>query len=448
MLGPQGTLFLLLLVMAFAGLMVWLIRTRQLVFRIVAAVLAFVPSMVFGIAVVNKYYDYYQSWGALVSDLSGQSSRSVPQVTAASLGKGTGKSVSALLSSTSNSALDAQTGYLFRTVITGPKSHITREVYVYLPPQYFSKAYASYRFPAIELLHGSPGQPESWINVMNLIPIYLQELQSGQAAPAVLVLPDTNGGLKYGLQCLNDPGGLQDMTFVGREVPNWVAANLRVMKPGQYWGIGGYSEGGFCAANIGLQYADRFGYVGSLSGYFAPITSQVPKGNKPGAPPADLNVFARHPALGALNTPQQYILKIPVGVPVPQFWLGAGALDTGDVQAAEYFHQLLLTRVASVPLMVVPGGGHQASVWRATLKPMLEWMTGNLATGVQQYVIAERRLAEHAKQVLEREHKLAHPRVGRPPASSRMAPPLAPGSRLLGPTLPGVTMTTALNGRP
>jgi hypothetical protein len=58
-LGPQGTLFFLLLVMIFAGLMVWLILTKQVALRIVAAVLAFVPAMVFGIAAVNKYYDYY-----------------------------------------------------------------------------------------------------------------------------------------------------------------------------------------------------------------------------------------------------------------------------------------------------------------------------------------------------------------------------------------------------
>ena len=66
-------------------------------------------------------------------------------------------------------------------------------------------------------------------------------------------MPDTDGGLQYSLQCLNDPHGLQDMTFVGQEVPDWAAANLRVQRPGLMWGIAGYSEGGFCAANIGLQ---------------------------------------------------------------------------------------------------------------------------------------------------------------------------------------------------
>ena len=62
-LGPQGTLLFLLLVIVFAGLMVWMIVTRQVVLRVLAAFLAFIPAMVFGIATVNKYYDYYQNWG-------------------------------------------------------------------------------------------------------------------------------------------------------------------------------------------------------------------------------------------------------------------------------------------------------------------------------------------------------------------------------------------------
>jgi hypothetical protein len=35
--------------------------------------------------------------------------------------------------------------------------------------------------------------------------------------------------------------------------------------------------------------------------------------------------------------------------------------------------------VANVPFMMVPDGGHQGSVWRAALGPMLSWMTPQLA---------------------------------------------------------------------
>jgi enterochelin esterase-like enzyme len=384
LLEPQGTLFFLLLIAAFGALIVWLALTKHVVFRVLAACLAFIPAMVFGIAAVNRYYDYYQTWGALFSDLSGQA-QSIPQLSAAGLGKGTGKSLRAMIEGSTNAALDAQFGLLFRTAVTGPRSHLSRQVYVYLPPQYFWKGYAAYKFPAVELLHGSPGGPSSWINAMDVIQIYQHLLATRRAAPAVFVMPDTDGGGRYALQCLNDPHGLQDMTFVGREVPSWAAATLRVQPPGLMWGVAGYSEGGFCAANIGLQYATRFGYAGVLSGYFAPLPSQVPFGGKPGGRPYDVNVFAHNRSLALRNTPDYYVLHVPLGILVPQFFLAAGAASPGDVVAAQYFRQLLTNRVADVPLMIVPGAGHQAVVWRTALAPMLKWMTLRLAGEVQHF---------------------------------------------------------------
>ena len=395
MLEPQGTLFFLLLVGAFGGLVVWLVLTRRVVFRVLAACLAFLPAMVFGIAAVNKYYDYYQSWGALFSDVSGQA-QSIPHLSAASLKRD--GSVQKQIGGT-NAGLDAQFGDLFSTTITGPRSGISRQVYVYLPPQYFATAYASYRFPAIELLHGAPGQPATWVNVMNVIPVYLNLLAAHKASPAVLVMPDTDGGMQYSLQCLNDPHGLQDMTFVGREVPQWAAANLRVQDPGPMWGIAGYSEGGFCAANIGLQYAARYGYVGVLSGYFAPITSQVPAGGLAGGGPRDVKVFGHDKRLLAVNTPDEYIKNIPVGIQVPEFFLAAGAEDQSDVQSAQYFRQLLLLRVADMPPVdIVAGGGHQALVWRTALTPMLDWMTSGLSWQVQHWAAVAEAHRAHSPQ--------------------------------------------------
>jgi enterochelin esterase-like enzyme len=413
-LEPQGTLFFLLLMAAFGALVIWLVLTKQVVFRVLAACLAFIPAMVFGIAAVNKYYDYYQTWGALFSDLSGQA-QSIPHLSAASLKRD--GSVQQQLGST-NARLDAQFGDLFSTTVTGPRSHITRQVYVYLPPQYFSKAYANYRFPAIELLHGAPGDPATWVNVMNVIPIYLNLLAEHKASPAVLVMPDTDGGLQYSLQCLNDPHGLQDMTFVGQEVPNWVIANLRVQRGRLMWGVAGYSEGGFCAANIGLQDATRFGYVGVESGYFAPAVSQVPAGGKAGGKPYDTNVFAHNKRLLEINTPDEYIKNMPVGV--PQFFLAAGAEDPADVQNAEYFRQLLLLRVADVPPVdIVSGGGHQARVWRSALTPILEWMTAGLSWQVQHFGMGtpgKPPTAHHtqsAHKVIDRAPKTAHTPVPR-----------------------------------
>ena len=382
MFEPQGAGFFLLLMVVFGGLLVWVALARQLVFRVLAACMAFLPAMVFGVAAVNRYYDYYQTWGGMINDLTSQGAGNLPKYAAG--GKGTNKQFDKNIGRVTSQAEDAQVGYLFQTSVTGARTHLTRDVLVYLPPQYFQKSFRHYKFPVIELLHGSQGGPRAWVDVMGVIPTFLSLLGTHPDDAAVLVMPDTDGSPRYGLQCLNNPGGIQDMTFVARDVPDAIARIARVQPPGRAWGVAGYSEGGYCAANIGLQVPKGYGAVGVLSGYFAPIRSQVPAGNKPGGRPLTVNVFLGHPGLRLINTPRNYATRVPVNDELPAFWLAVGAEDTEDVLAAQDFRQVLRTRMVYVPLIVVPGGGHQASVWRAALGPMLSWMTRPLEQAAKQ----------------------------------------------------------------
>jgi enterochelin esterase-like enzyme len=375
---PQGTGLFLLLMVAFAALLVWVALAKQVVFRVLAACLAFIPAMFFGVAAVNKFYDYYQTWGGMISDLTGQTAGSIPKYSVA--GAGSNKQFDRDIGRVTSTAEDAEVGYLFQTTVKGPRSHLTRDVYVYLPPQYFQKAYAHYRFPVIELLPGSPGDPQAWVDVMGVIPTFLNLLESHPSDAAVLVMPDTDGGQQYSLQCLNDPGGIQDMTFVAMDVPDYIARLVRVQPPGRAWGLAGYSEGGYCTANIALQLPKRYGAAGVMSGYFYPLTSQVPAGNKAGGKPHLVDVFRGHPGLQLLNTPSWYVTRVPISDFLPAFWLAAGARSKVDVIAATDFRQLLQTRLAVVPLLIIQGGGHQGSVWRAAIGPMLAWMTPQLAS--------------------------------------------------------------------
>ena len=413
MFEPQGTGFFLLLIVVFGALLVWVAVAKHVVFRVLAACHAFIPAMVFGIAAVNKFYDYYQTWGGMINDLTGQGANTIPKYAVG--GSGSNKQFDKDIGRVTSTAEDAQVGYLFQTTVTGARSHLVRDVYVYLPPQYFQKAYAHYRFPVIELLHGSPGNPQAWVDVLGVIPTFLNLLETHPGDAAVLVMPDTDGGLQYALQCLNDPGGIQDMTYVAQDVPDYIARLIRVQPPGRAWGVAGYSEGGFCAANIALQEPARYGAAGVISGYFVPTLSQVPAGNKPGAKPIVANVFAAYPVQQFLNTPEEYVTRAPVNQQLPAFWLGAGALDKEDVSTALNFRQLLHTRLANVPFTVIPGGGHQGSVWRAALGPMLNWMTPQLA---EQAARANANAAAAARAAAQR---TAHPPAPRPAHTS--APP-------------------------
>ena len=260
MLEPQSTVLFVLLIAIFGVLMWRTLAARRAAFRVLAACLAFVPAMVFGVLGVNKYYGYYQTWGAMLADITQQGASAAPQLPHVELAAGSGSGT--LDGSRAHLELAQRQGYLMRTTVTGQRSGITRVVYVYLPPQYFQPAYQAYRFPVVELIHGEPGVPQDWITVVGVTRTFDRLLADKLAQPAVLVMPDANGGARISLQCLNQAGGPQDLTYLAVDLPAQVARMLRVSRPGPAWAVAGYSEGGFCAANMALRYPPGTGSPG------------------------------------------------------------------------------------------------------------------------------------------------------------------------------------------
>jgi hypothetical protein len=103
LLEPQSTALFILLMAVFCGLLVCVAIARQPAVRALAASLAFIPAMLFGVAAVNKYYDYCQTWASVAADLNAQGVSSVPQIPASAswqqlatiLGKVTGSKTAA-----------------------------------------------------------------------------------------------------------------------------------------------------------------------------------------------------------------------------------------------------------------------------------------------------------------------------------------------------------------
>jgi enterochelin esterase-like enzyme len=404
---PQSIEFFLVLLLVFVGLAWWLIVAKQLVFRILAACLAFIPAMMFGVAAVNRYYDYYQTWNAAISDLSNQGAQAagVPVTDRPGVRFGT------FLGQTIDTGLAAQQGFTLRLRVRGKISGLTRTVYIYLPSQYFQAAYQQYRFPAIELLHGFPGNPQDWVTVLGVNSTLNSLVSQGSAKPAVLVMPDVNGGLGVSLQCLNQWHGPQDDTYLAQDLPGYLSSALRIQPPGSGWGIAGYSEGGFCAANLGLQHGRVFSYAGVLSGYFRPSYNQLAHPSRTVSPFVSLGQERQ-------NTPLDLLQSMPGRQPIPQFWIGAGARDGNDLRASEVFRQLLQLREPSAELKVVPTGGHTMYTWRMLLPSLLDWMTPRLNS---EALAASRALAlEHAAQTAGA-GPLVAPDAGHLPGRTRRA---------------------------
>jgi enterochelin esterase-like enzyme len=412
-LEPQSTVLFLLLLVVFVGLVAWMALARQPVFRVLAACLAFIPAMLFGVAAVNKYYDYYQTWGAMAADLGGQGTTQV--ASAPTMDRASARQISAILGSKVNLKAAAEHGQTIRMTVPGKLSHLSRAAYVYLPPQYFRAGYSRFHFPVIELFPGFPGTPVDWINVMGFTTAYAALLADGVVKPAVLVMPDTNGGTRISLQCLNVRHGPQDATYLAVDLPSYLPTVLRVQPPGPAWGVAGYSEGGYCAANLALVYRQHWGAAGILSGYFTPSKDQL------GNPPRLVDPFGHDKHALRENTPRLRIAALPVSDSIPQFWLGVGGRDVLGLRDARNFQRLLIARQPTARLDIVPGGTHTMATWRDLTPPLLEWMTPLLTQA-----------AEHPSQF----HQLGKARVTHTRRHGKAAVKVAGGGSVRGQATP------------
>ena len=364
MFGPRGFVLFLVLLLLFGAALVWLVRVRHIALKVVAGVLAFPPAMVFGVALVNDFYGYYDSWDDAWRDLTNQAPASVARV------PDLGGRLDQVLREAVHRRQARKNGFALETMFPGPQSHISRLGVVYLPPQYFQKPYDNERFPVIELIHGSPGTPGDYEGRLKISGMLRKLVAQHKAKPVVLVIPDANGGLDRSTQCLNTVRGEQDETYLATDVPDDVAARLRVQRPGPAWGIAGFSEGGFCAANLALRHPDRYGAAAALSGYFEPLrTNHLPRAVDP---------FAGDRALRWANSPLKILARATPPTPLPRFWVMSGNAAQGDMVQAQAFMDLVRQYQPHAPFLVIKGGQHNYVAWRAAFPRMFEWVTGQI----------------------------------------------------------------------
>ena len=360
-LGPDGYPFLVLLIGGFAGFIYLFARTRLLVVIAASGVCALALGMLSGVWVVNRYYDYFTSWDGLYSAMTGSGATSAD---AAGIGHLAGP-----LGSTGRHVVLVAAPYrgqgtLVALALPGARSHIERRGFIYLPPQYHDPAFATARFPVVELLHGDPGDPTSWVDGLAIKKILDQEITGGRIGPIVAVIPRTFGGT-HGQECLDAVHGAADETYLAQDVPADVTARVRVAPPGKNWAIGGLSDGGFCAANLSLRHSGTFQSAAIMDGYFEPtVTTSVLR-----------KIFDGDRSRVAANDPAR-LVRNP-RQPLPRFWLMAGTGDAGDYRKADAFRNEVAKR-QPVAFLTVRYGRHTTPAWRAALRPMLSWIWASI----------------------------------------------------------------------
>jgi enterochelin esterase-like enzyme len=301
---------------------------------------------------VNNTYGLYESWGDLLGDHGQVQLDGVGQNASPSSG---GVPVAGV--SVQRLSFSPTSGGALKTTATGPRSHITGTVEVWLPPQYNEPAFRNIRFPVVELLPGYPGSPGAWFGAMGVGHEMMSMLQSHQAVPMILVAPKMNvlGNVDPG--CADLPHGAQTSTWLGEDVPELIGKNFRVLDGPTHWATMGYSAGAYCATNLALQHPHRFHAVVSLSGYNAPESALV----------------TRDPALTRANN--TYLeLRDARRQPDVALLMAGSYQDSDTVFAAKALLGALHHPGAS-RLMTVAKGGHNTQVWKAMLPEAITWIT-------------------------------------------------------------------------
>ncbi|MDX6432612.1 MAG: hypothetical protein QOE54_4978 [Streptosporangiaceae bacterium] len=367
MLEPQSALVFLLLLSLYALATRWLDTTERGWIKGLTGALALVPAMLLGMAGLNCYYGYYQDWGSLIRDLTGSADPGVHMLRDATPEVPLKRAFQPVLDAAVHNSATAVDGLRVLIRIHGDTSGLTRKVILYLPPQYFQPAYSGTPFPVVELLHGAPGDPRDWIDRLHVTEVLSRQVAVGTATASVLVIPDTNGGTDSSLQCLNTVNGPQDESFLVQDLGTQISKALRVYPPGSHWALAGFSEGGYCSANLALRHPDRFGAAAVMSGYFVPQRWVRLPGR---ADPFDGDQYLRED-----NAPLDLLRRSSGPATIPRMWIMTGSARADDTHAAQQFMAVLRPHRPDAQLIQVRGGTHTFPAWRQALPAMLDWVT-------------------------------------------------------------------------
>jgi len=250
--------------------------------------------------------------------------------------------------------------------VWSPAVHRTQQVIVYLPPGY--EAQPRRRYPVIYLLHGSPGLPNALLLTVKTGVVEDEFVARHRVQPAIIVMPSGSPGRFTDTEWANGVG--RDAaweTFLARDVVRAIDDRYRTIRSGAARALGGLSEGGYGALNIGLHHPGEFRVLESWSGYEQ----------------ADdiLSVFGRDPARLAENSPATILPSVARRLRHDHafIWFYSSPTDHMFRQNVAFDRELRRLRVPHHFSLVV--GGHTWRAWRENFPSALLAASPRLARG-------------------------------------------------------------------
>ena len=320
---------------------------------------------------INNSFQLYTSWSDLLGRNGSLGRIQAGAPVAAATGAVKPNALTAADRPLPNAALfhsDGQGSGEYSAEITGPKSKVVGDVYVWLPAQYAQKAYAHVEFPVIQLFSGNPGSPTAWFHALSGPAILQSQIDSGAIRPMILVSAAINVDPPHNPDCSNIPHGPQVATWLTGDVRDLVATAFRTATDRSGWGLMGYSEGGLCASKLALQYPQDYAAGVSMSGDDHPDGDLLQPGTTAYEQNSPLWLLQHRPA-------------------VPVALLLTGTLQDGSTAAEAAAMSAAAKAPTTVERLIAARGGHNVGVWKAVEPAAFDWL-GRQLGGTQSEALA------------------------------------------------------------
>ena len=221
---------------------------------------------------------------------------------------------------------------------------------VYLPPGYAQ--HPARRYPVFYLLHGVPGRPGAFLQTVRMGVVEDILLARHSIRPMILVMPFGSTGAFTDEEWANGVRPHEGWeTFLARDVVQAVDSRYRTIRSGGGRALGGLSEGGYGALNIGIHHPARFRVLESWSGYERADDVR--------------SIFGHRPALLRRNSPAATVGREARALRARHayVWFYTGTGDAMLAQNEAFAAQL--TRLGIGHRFRVHRGGHDWALWRA-----------------------------------------------------------------------------------
>ncbi|MBF4606612.1 alpha/beta hydrolase [Curtobacterium sp. VKM Ac-1393] len=263
-------------------------------------------------------------------------------------------------------------GRLLRVTIPATRSHFdARQALLYLPPAALTADPPA--LPVDVLLSGqSRGAGPEDVATGGQIEQTMDALATVDRGLApIVVVPDQLGPRSANPMCVDGALG-NSRTFLTQDVPAWVTSHLKVQTAASAWTIGGFSQGGTCAIQLGAGDPSRFGNLVDVSGEDGPSLGSVTKTIDEG--------FAGDRAAWAAAQPAA-LLRAGAPFRASNAFFAAGALDTTYGPVMPVMAERARAAGMHVATWVVPGGRHSWVTARAALAAGLDWLQPRVGLG-------------------------------------------------------------------